>query len=160
MFPRVVDILIQPGVNSSVDGYMGYVNREILQSFNILDEGLRMRENYTSCYDPSSFLTTISGNEVRTLINADKICYYSLTCKKGMFRNDRGQTLTFAPEEYSNIIRVFFLKEGGYHFDALLLMTDEAYQNRAEHLSILFDMINFDEEKLKMLWERTGGSPQ
>lgn len=155
MFPIVVDRLIKTGVNSSVDGYMGSINREVLQSFDILDEDLKMRYNYAFCYNPGSHLTTISGNEVRSSTNADKICFYTLDCKEGMFRNTRGKPLSFVPEKYSKIIRVFFLKEGGYHFDALLLMTDEAYKNKAEQLSLLIGMINFDEAKIKEVWDHT-----
>ena len=158
MFPLVVDKLIQTNINSSVNGYMGYIHREILQSYNVLDENLRMRNNYSSCYDPGSHLTSITGDEVRSSNNVDKICYYSLACKEGMFRNARGQTLTFVPEEYSHIIRLFFLKEGGYHFDALLLMTDEAYHNRAKYISDLTGMITFDEERIKDVWEHTEAS--
>ena len=63
---------ITKGVDDSVNGYMGYIYREVFQVHNLIDEDSKHLEGKPSSYDPLVYLNEISGADVRQAFNADK----------------------------------------------------------------------------------------
>lgn len=120
---------ITKGVDDSVNGYMGCIFREVFQVHNLIDEDSKHLEEKPSSYDPLVFLNEISGADVRKAFNADKLCYHCAPLSDGMIYGTKGAALSFDASIYKKAVHVFILKEGGYHYDVLLLLTDEGSKN-------------------------------
>lgn len=149
---------ITKGVDDSVNGYMGYIYREVFQVHNLIGEDSKHLEGKPSSYDPLVYLNEISGADVRQAFNADKLCYHSAPLSEGMVYGTKGAELSFDSSIYKKAVHVFILKEGGYHYDVLLLLTDKAAKNSMKYIGDLFGTIRFEEEAIKERWNILGKS--
>ena len=73
-----------------------------------------------------------------------------------MARKER--STSFDSSIYKKAVHAFILKEGGYHYDVLLLLTDEAAKNSMKYIGDLFGTISFDEEVIRERWNILGKS--
>ena len=155
MYSRYIDRVILTGEIPNTDSYMYRINSELLYAEDVFAKTSRNEYLPTlGALDPSGRLTVITGKDVRDSFHADKICYYTTQAFEGSFRTNHGDKLPFEPDESCHIVRVFFLKEGGFHYDVLLLMKEEAYKHRGKYIEDLFGTIIFNDEEVNKVWER------
>ena len=153
LYPLIQPRLITRGVDDCIEGEMGRINREVLQSKNVIDENGKHKGNDTKDFWPGKFLTYISGEAIRNSFGADEMCLYSIATTDSKFNEQESKSLSFTPENYPYLIRVFLLKEGGANYDVLLLLSKEAEQVKEKYIKNLFGSIVFDAKKIQETWE-------
>lgn len=135
------------GKKDNIASPLRYAEREMkildkIQGKNIDTEGPFLIEDRLSC---------ISGEQVRSICNADRIYYYDVDLSKTKFVRTKGRSL-ISIDGLTYAKRVYICKEGGYYLTFLVLLPND---DEKLFLNILMDVsreIWFNGEEIRKKW--------
>ncbi len=108
---------------------------------------------YDISFNPTDYMTTISGKTVREAFNADYVFLYGSDFDPAVLScPTKGFSIPFDKKKYSKLQRVHIVKEGGSNYDLLMLFTETGFENRWKYLGDLSGTIIFDTKKIRQTW--------
>lgn len=157
LYPEFLNHMLVKGKEDRLDGHMALINREMMEGFGALD-GTGMTTLYTSKVDDLFYaedhLTKITGESVRSMTGADMVCFYDLPAETSEFKCTKSTALDNFKAK--TLTRVHILKEGGSHFDVIMLMNESGEAFKWHYLQQVLSNIHFDGDRIQKSWEVIG----
>lgn len=152
-YPEIVFKIMKQG-QDNVDGRMALIVRGLKYLTGKVETDGKYADPYDISFNPTDYMTTISGKTVREAFNADYVFLYGSDFDPAVLScPSKGFSIPFNKENYSKLQRVHIVKEGGSNYDLLLLFTESGYAKRWKYFLDLSGTITFDTRKIRQTWE-------
>ncbi len=157
LYPTFVVKLLQDGKEDRLDGQMALINRELMEGLDVLSESgmTTIRNAKTSeLYYMEDHITKITGESVRRMTGADMVCYYDIPINNSEFISNKPSAIdSFNP---SMLTRIHILKEGGSHYDVIMLLNESGIALKGYYIQQVLANIHFDKKRIQETWEVIG----
>ena len=152
LYPIYVPMIVREGVDDNLAGPLRFISPEIRGALEI-GEAKPVRES-AAAFWAGDHLTTLEGKLVHDLCQADRLYLYELPRTSAVFSAVKGKRpLPAGLDAYGTYLtRVWIVKEGGYNYHLLLLLTDEGKRNEWKYLSEVLGCISFDFQRMRECW--------
>ena len=151
-YPEVVFKIMKQG-QDNIDGRMALIVRGLKYLTGKVETDGKYADPYDISFNPTDYMTTISGKTVREAFNADYVFLYGFDFDPAVLSCPaKGFSIPFDKENYSKLQRVHIVKEGGSNYDLLMLFTKTGFENRWRYLGDLSGTIFFDPKKIRQTW--------
>lgn len=124
-----------------------------MEAMGIIDETGMTTLNKTPAKDlfyAEDHITRITGESVRQMTGADLVCLYDLPVENFEFFKGASELAGF---QTKTLTRIHIMKEGGAHYDIIMLLNESGAKFKWDYLQSFLESIHFDAKRVSETWE-------